>query len=136
MPFPCGGKYGFWEIESVLHKVDSGMTNVTQLHTATATFDDFWEACPYCRRIGKVKARAKWDAITGDGLKTRTLDRDSGQYMDIELKAAPETIIAGMKAYDRSLRKEGIGSWDYAVEPRFILHPATFLNQGRWEDYE
>lgn len=98
------------------------------------TFDEFWQLYPYPRRIGKPLARAKWQAITNGGLRTRTLDKDSGQYVTIELQATPEEILAGLKRYDEKCRKKGSGEYGYTDEGKFICHPATWLNQGRWED--
>lgn len=105
------------------------MTNVLQM-PKLATFDDFWRAFP--KRVGKPLAKAKWDAITGEGLKTRTLDRDSGGYVDIELRAKPEEIIEGARRYAQTQ----IDKQTYKLKEggRFTLHPATFLNQGRWQD--
>ena len=53
---------------------------VVQLRLAP-TFNDFWKEYP--KRVGRPLAEAKWNAITGDGLKTRTLDRDSNTYVEI-----------------------------------------------------
>lgn len=96
----------------------------------TATFEDFWRAYP--RKVGKPLAKAKWDAITGPGLKTRTLDRDSGSYVEIELCASPEELVEGAKRYREAM-------WDnvnyrFKDDGKFICHPATWLNQGRWMD--
>jgi hypothetical protein len=97
---------------------------------AAATFDEFWRVYP--RRVGKPLARAKWEAITNGGLRTRTLDRDSGQFVDIELSATPEELVAGARRYrDAQVDKTTFKLKDNG---KFILHPATFLNQGRWED--
>ncbi len=104
--------------------------SIAQPATAAASFDEFWRMYP--RRVGKPLARAKWEAITNGGLQTRTLDKDSGQFVEIELQATPEELIAGAKRYrdaqiDRTTFKLKDGG-------RFICHPATWLNQGRWED--
>jgi hypothetical protein len=99
------------------------------------SFEEFWLAYPYPRRVGKALAKAKWDAITGDGLHTRTLDRDSGQYVNIELKADPAEIIAGLRKYDERVRKKGTGEYGYEDDGKFICHPSVFLNQGRWMDF-
>ena len=106
------------------------MTNITQLKPETQpTFDDFWKVYP--KRVGKPLARARWDAITGPGLKTRVLDKSSGTFVHIELAATPAEIIEGAKRY----RDSQIGP-DYKVKDdgKYTLHPATFLNQGRWMD--
>ncbi len=108
------------------------MDNVVNLQTKT-TFDDFWTACP--KRAGKALCRVKWHHITNEGLHTRTLDRDSGQYVEIELQATPDELVEGMKRYKASLLKDG-SNWELNCEARYVCHPATWLNQGRWEDYE
>lgn len=103
---------------------------VVQLRLAP-TFNDFWKAYP--KRVGRPLAEAKWNAITGDGLKTRTLDRDSNTYVEIELKATPEEIIAGAKAYAASQIDRN--TYRLKDDGKFTLQPATFLNQGRWMDF-
>lgn len=107
------------------------MTNIVPLHTEDS-FEEFWSACP--RKVGKPLTRAKFTAITTEGLKTRTLDRDSGQYVEIGLKATPEELIDGMKAYARSLIR--VENDQYVTEKKYVCHPATWLNQGRWMDGE
>lgn len=107
------------------------MSNVLEMPRAqTATFDDFWMKCP--KRVGKPLAKAKWDAITGDGLITRTLDKDSGTYVTIELRATPEELVEGMRRY----RKTQIDPQTFGLRDngKYTCHPATWLNQGRWLD--
>lgn len=107
--------------------------NVVKLNPQ-ATFEDFWKACP--RKVGKPLTQAKWNAITNGGLKTKTLDRDSGEYVEIFVQATPEELVAAMKRYDKSLRSYKHDG-DYGSlkdDERFIPHPATWLNQGRWMD--
>jgi len=108
------------------------MAEVHHIHTepATATFEDFWQHYP--RRVGKPLAKAKFDAITGSGLETRTLDRDSNTYVEITLTATPDEILDGAKRY----RKSQIDLQTYKLKDdgRFTCHPATWLNQGRWLD--
>lgn len=109
------------------------MNNVLAIpRVAAVTFDEFWKQYP--RRIGKPLARAKWEAITNGGFQTRTLDKDSGQYVDIELHAEPAEIIEGAKRYALRNRKKGTGEYGYVDDGRYLCHPATWLNQGRWED--
>lgn len=108
------------------------MSNVVKIPRAEATagFDEFWKHCP--KRVGKPLAKAKFEAITGDGLVTRTLDKDSGQYVTIELRATPEELIEGMKRY----RKSQIDPQTFQLRDggKYTCHPATWLNQGRWLD--
>lgn len=107
------------------------MNSVVQMpRTETATFDDFWRAFP--KRVGKPLAKAKWDAITGDGLKTRTLDKDSGTYVEIELKATADEIVAGAKKY--SATQIDRQTYRLKDDGKYTCQPATWLNQGRWMD--
>lgn len=108
------------------------MSNVLAMTRAEPSFDEWWRVYP--KKVGKPLARAKWNAITGDGLKTRTLDRDSGQYVEIELKATPEELLAGARRYEQRNRKPGIGEFGYVENGKYLCHPSTWLNQGRWED--
>lgn len=95
-----------------------------------ALFNAFWSSYP--RKVGKPLARAKWDAITNGGLRTRTLDRDSGSYVEIELRATPDEIIAGARRY--AAAQVDRRTFRLKDEGKYVLHPASFLNQGRWED--
>lgn len=87
-------------------------------------FESFWNAYP--RKVGKAMARSKWNAITGNGLQARCKDRD-GNVMDMDLYSDPVVLVEAAKAY----RYASIDT-----EARFIAHPTTWLNQGRWEDYD
>lgn len=69
-----------------------------------ALFESFWGVYP--RRIAKKEAMKKFDKAVGDG-------------------ADPQKIIDGAKAYSRSVEGK---------EQKYIAHPATWLNQGRWDD--
>src|SRR5262245_6088629 len=95
-------------------------------------FEDFWKAFP--RRVHKPLAKIKFVAICTTGLKTRTLDRDSGSYVEIELRATPEELIDGAKRYYQRNVKTGTGQYGFKEEGRYLVHPATWLNQGRWMD--
>jgi hypothetical protein len=59
----------------------------------------------YPRKVGKRKAEEAWNRTD----------------------AHPEDIIKGLKVSVQNWISEG-------VEPRFIPHASTWLNQGRWED--
>jgi hypothetical protein len=99
---------------------------VTVVTLIPATFETFWAECP--KKVGRIIAQARFDAITGDGLHTRTKDRDSDTYVDVFLKAAPQEIIDGMKRYRKRV-------WiTEETEARWILHPSTWLNRGGWLD--
>ena len=99
-------------------------------------FDEFWSAYPMPKRVGKAVAKAKFDAITGPhGLKTKTLDRDSNSYVEIELKATADEIIRGAHAYAQRHKRQGSGAFGYVDDGKFIMNPATFLNRGIWMDF-
>ena len=98
------------------------MNTVHQLKPAVK-FDDFWQA--YWRKVDKPLARARWDAITNGGLATRNLDRDSGEFVPVTLKATPDEIMAGLKRYNKQIYTD-------KTEIRFVKHPATWLNRGGW----
>lgn len=95
-----------------------------------AEFEKFWKAYP--KRVGKPLAKAKFREIVSKGLRTRTLDKDSGSYVEIELAATVEEIVSGAKAYARTQ----IDPNTYKLKDggQYTCHPATWLNQGRWMD--
>ena len=100
------------------------IVTVHQLNPEAASFDQFWKGYP--RKIDKALAQAKWTAITNGGLSTRMLDRDSGQFVPIMLRATAVEILAGLARFRDNL------PLDY--DEKFIPHPATWLNRGRWMD--
>lgn len=111
------------------------MNNVLHLfpepEAVKGDFEAVWKIWP--NKAKKVLAKAKYDAILKGGFRTRTLDKDSGQYVDIELAATPDSILLGAKAYidsqfDRS-------TYRFKDDGKFIPHLATWLNGGRWEDW-
>ena len=104
------------------------MTNVTQLHPETVTFEDFWERFPPSRRGSKPIAQAKWNAITNGGLNTKTKDNDSGEFVEVFLQATPEEILDGLKEYI----KQRTDAETYKVETKFFALASTFLNRGYW----
>ena len=94
----------------------------TVVDLAPATFEAFWQECP--RTVGKILAYALWQAITGDGLDTRNLNRDSGEYLDVSIKATPQELVDGMKLY----RKRGWVTEE--PEARYIRPPSTWLTRA------
>lgn len=94
-------------------------------------FEELWKMWP--RKDGKAIARAKFDGIVRGGFQTKTLDKSSGQYMDMELSAPAEQIIAGAKAYVQSQ----IDRRTYRLKDdgKFIPHLATWLGRAGWEDW-
>jgi hypothetical protein len=101
--------------------------HVVKPHQSSDRFDEFWKAYP--KHIGKPLARAKWDSITNGGLTTRTLDKDSGTYVQLKLKGDPEEIIAAARRYN----KRQTDKQTYKIK-EYTCNPATWLNQGRWMD--
>ena len=96
---------------------------------ATSRFEEFWSHYP--KRIGKPLAKAKYDAIVR-GIKTKTVDKDAGGFMEIELQATEEELIEGAKKYTRSLLD--MNTFKRTVEDKYLPAPAVWLNQGRWLD--
>ncbi len=68
-------------------------------------FDEFWALCP--RKIAKKKTKLIYNKI----LK----DKEVSEY----------ALIKGMEQYKKSVD---------GTDVQFIVHPTTWLNQGRWED--
>src|SRR3990167_1320469 len=104
---------------------------VTELHPQIATFDDFWKLA--VKKVDRALTEMKWDAITGDGLVTKMLDRDANEYVPITLKGTAEEILKGWKAYRATVIDPHTAK--RLIEDRFVINPATFLNRGRWKDY-
>lgn len=105
------------------------MAEVVKLHPEQDKFAEFWRAFP--KKTGKPLAKAKFDAITNGGLQTKTFDRDSNTYVQIELSATPDELIEAAKRYRASQIGENYKLKD---DGRFTCQPATWLNQGRWLD--
>jgi len=113
------------------------MNNVQQLFPeplagTQSRFAEFWEAYP--RRVGKPVAKAKFDQIVNGGLITKTLDKDSGSFIEIELHATADEIIDGAKRY--ALSQIDKNTYRLKDGGEFIPHPSRWLNQGRWMDEE
>lgn len=73
----------------------------------TDAFEGFWSAYP--RKVGKAAARKAWTVALKGG-------------------ATPAVIAAGLNACN------DIWPGRSSPEARFIPYPATWLNQGRWQD--
>ncbi len=71
------------------------------------SFDLFWNVVP--KKVGKKAALKAFKNALKD--------------------AEPDAIMAGMNAYADKVTRE-------KVEPKFICHPSTWLNEGRWDDEE
>jgi len=111
------------------------MSQVLQLFSepvkavSSSRFEEFWSAYP--KHVGKALAKAKYEAILR-GVKTKTVDKDSGGFMEIELIATEEELISGAKKYTLSLLDRN--TYKRTVEDKFLPAPAVWLNQGRWMD--
>ncbi len=104
----------------------------TQKPAPQTRFEELFRLWP--RKEKKPLAHAKYDAIL-QGLRTRTLDKDSGQYVELELAATEDEIIQGCKAYLDTQRKTGSGQYGYKDDAKYIPYLCQFLNQGRWIDH-
>lgn len=96
----------------------------------SAKFDEFYAAYP--KRVDKALARAKFFSIVKGGFRTKTLDKDSNTYVEIELTATADQLIEAAKTYTRSLLD--INTFKRKVEDKYIPSPAVWLNKGRFED--
>lgn len=95
-------------------------------------FNSFWQWYPHHpARKKKPAARQLFMKITSkEGHQTRTLDKDSGRYIELHLKATPEEIVEGAKEFWKSLpKKEG-----YTPDTTYCPAAEVWLNGGRWED--
>ena len=99
-----------------------------------SAFDLFWKASP--KRSDKVLTRRLFDALTSpEGLRTKVLNRDSGQYMEVSYSQVdPEVLVSAMKRYaNTQINKD---TYDLIDGGRWTCTPAVFLNRGRWLDFE
>ena len=84
-------------------------------------FDEFWRAFP--RKVGKALCRSKFKKLIGAGLSVSV----DGEKLVLTYTA--DELIKAAKAYAVS---DEVGE----TELRFLPHPATWLNQGRFEDID
>lgn len=94
------------------------------------SFEALWKFWP--NKSKKPLARAKYEQIL-QGMHTRTLDKDSGTYVEIELQATEAEIMAGAKAFISNQIDKN--TYRLRDDGRFIPHLATWLNGGRWMDF-
>lgn len=115
------------------------MSNVLRLFEEPAApvaapqgdFEALWKV--WRRKDGKAVARVKYLEIIRGGYRTRTLDKSSGMFVEMELAANPEQILAGAKAYmDSQLDKKTFRLKD---DGKFIPWLQTWLGRGGWEDW-
>lgn len=92
------------EIEQEKEQDIGQMSKETTQRKSDAAFEQFWQSYP--RKVGKLDARKSWDRVKGVALE--------------EILHAVER-----QKHSEQWNREG---------GRFIPLPATWLNQGRWED--
>lgn len=71
------------------------------------SFDEFWDEYPVGRKVKKKRAERAYDKAIKE--------------------VSHETIMSGLKAYKAHLESE-------KTPRKFILHPASWLNDGCWDD--
>ena len=86
------------------HMEDAKIADNTQVIQINR-FDEFWKIAP--RKIAKKKAKSLYSNIIKKG------------------EATEQQLISGMERYAESVK---------GTDPKFIVHPTTLLNQGRWDD--
>jgi hypothetical protein len=93
-------------------------------------FEEVWKIWP--NKAKKPLAKARYEAILRGPFKTRTMDKDSGQFVEIEVTGTEDEMVAGIKAYlAAQVDKKTYRMKD---DGKYIPHLSTFLNQGRFAD--
>lgn len=98
---------------------------------AATRFEEAWKIWPV--KAGKLIAKAKYEAVI-KGCSSRTLEKDSGMFINLELKATEDEVIDGIKKYLASQVDKN--TYRLKDEGKYIPHLATFLNRGRWADFQ
>ena len=88
-----------------MHLASDRVAHNTQDIQITSKFDKFWEKVP--RKIAKKKCQKIYNSL----VKSKEVSEDR--------------LISAMERYAESVKN---------TETAFIVHGATWLNQGRWED--
>lgn len=96
-----------------------------------AAFEEIWKLWP--NKAKKPLAKAKFRAICAGSFRTRTLDKDSGSYVEIEVEGDHSMILEGCKKYLSSQVDKN--TYRLKDDGKFIPHLSTFLNQGRFGDF-
>lgn len=110
------------------------MSNVYAMQEPdVATFEDWWER--QLHKIGKPLCKVKWDAITSpEGYRTKMLDKTTGEYVSIHLKATPDELLEAQIRQNRAFYdRHGYGE-KASAEKQFLRRPQQWLNQGGWMD--
>jgi hypothetical protein len=96
---------------------------------AKSQFEAIWKLWP--NKSKKLLAKAKYEAILR-GCHTRTLDKDSGQFVDLDLASTEDELVAGIKAYlDAQIDRR---TYRLKDDGKYIPMLSTFLNGGRYLD--
>ena len=90
---------------SLVKSLDKSLVKITPI--VPCAFDGFYGRYP--RKAGKQSAAKAWKKLNPDD-------------------ALIERIFSDLKS------RVELGEWDIADGKAFIPHPATYLNQARWED--
>lgn len=116
------------------------MTNVLRLFAdepaappVATEFEALWKIWP--RREGKAVARTKYQGIVSGPYHSKTLDKSSGQFIDLRLNATESDILLGAKRYLESQKAKGSGAYGYVDGGKWIPHLATWLGRAGWEDW-
>lgn len=91
--------------------------NTAQASPSLTAFDQFWAAYP--RKVGKPAAQRMWKKTWMVHAEAEGIDPSKPWLMD--------RILAGLERWKQTEQWQKEGG-------QFIPHPATFLNQRRWED--
>jgi hypothetical protein len=87
--------------------MDMDISSLKTKNKGVADFDAFWNLYP--RKVAKKVAAKAYAA-------------------SIKAGADPAELLKAIEGYVGELKRNG-------TEPRFILHPSTFLHEERWKDY-
>jgi len=88
-----------------MHLASARVAHNTQDKHITSKFEIFWDKVP--RKIAKKKCKSIYNNL----VKSKEVSEDD--------------LISAMERYAESVKH---------TSPAFIVHGATWLNQGRWED--
>lgn len=80
-------------------------------------------------------ARAIYEGIIRGQFQSKTLDKSSGQFMELSLSATEADILLGAKRYLESQKAKGSGAYGYVDGGKWIPHLATWLGRAGWEDW-
>jgi hypothetical protein len=115
------------------------VSNVVPL-TKAVSFDDLWAAVPPEKRIDKALCRAKFTAIISEqGMHTKNLDRDSGLFIAVHLKATAEELLRGWIRYigehaTADTRWHPPAKMKLKEGGKYVRHLSTWLNRGGWDE--